>query len=322
MSEWATVESSASSATKCSRSPATLQGRVAVCPWGRAHEKNLLRGQIPGDGTPPSRAREPRAATCLLVCAVLALLAGCATRPQAAQTPQRRFDFAKDTFTYANGLVWEYRYDQDGKWTTRRREPKPDYSQHCFVVSRSAGQFFQNAIFDPAQSKADEATYRRLVKRLVSTSLRSPLPESERITFPGYANLRSFSQEHEALLKSECGGVWRCYFQRGNWRVIFPFSRHEQERMAQVLQDELRRKGIVVAHLVRFPQLSINHAVLLYEAKTSPGQVLFNTYDPNEPEKPTVVTFDRATRTFSLPPNAYFQGGRVDVYPIYDRLLY
>src|SRR5271166_2470377 len=62
----------------------------------------------------------------------------------------RRFEFERDTFAYPNELVWEYRCDANGKWTTRRRATKPSYSQHCFVVSRCACQFFENAVFDPA----------------------------------------------------------------------------------------------------------------------------------------------------------------------------
>ena len=258
----------------------------------------------------------------LILCLLLMWLTGCATAPHGTNGTSRHFDFAKDTFAYANGLVWEYRYDANGKWTTRRREPKPSYSQHCFVVSRSACQFFENAVFNPGRPKVDEATYRRLVRRLVSTNLRAPLPEPDKIIFPGYANLRTFSQEHEEMLKAECGSAWQCYFQRGNWRVVFPFSRHQQEQVAQLLQQELQEKAVAVVHLVRFPQLSINHAVLMFEAKANPREVQFITYDPNEPEKPTIITFDRATRTFSLPSNAYFQGGRVDVYPIYDRWMY
>src|SRR5437867_3181176 len=63
----------------------------------------------------------------------LLLLCGCATPPQpAAPVPTRHFDFQRDTFAYANELRWEYRNDADGKWTTRWRDPKPAYSQHCF----------------------------------------------------------------------------------------------------------------------------------------------------------------------------------------------
>src|SRR6476659_9931757 len=68
---------------------------------------------------------------------VASLWTGCAGPMQADSGPARSFEFSKDTFSYANGLVWEYRYDANGKWTTRRREPKTSYSQHCFVVSRT-----------------------------------------------------------------------------------------------------------------------------------------------------------------------------------------
>jgi len=251
----------------------------------------------------------------------LALLAGCATHPADAKT-QRRFNFPHDTFAYANELVWEYKYDENGKWTTRQRDVKPSYSQHCFVVARSAAQFFGNARFAPDLPLADEATYEKLVRRLIATNPRYPLPPSEKIVFPGYPDLRSFSEAHEHLLKAECGGAWQCYFQRGNWRMIFPFSRKHQGEMAERIQEEICQKGVVVVHLVRFPQLSINHAVLIFGAKHSESKIEFDTYDPNEPEKPVTITFDRVSRTFSLPPNAYFPGGRIDIYPIYDRTLY
>src|SRR5579863_10134390 len=115
----------------------------------------------------------------VIVCLVLALLTGCACPPHPASASSRRFAYAKE-------LVWEYRYDANGHWTTRRREVRPSYSQHCFVVSRSACQFFENAVFDPSLRTADDETYRRLVRRLVSTNLRRPLPKGSKITIPGY----------------------------------------------------------------------------------------------------------------------------------------
>ena len=271
---------------------------------------------------PQSSSPPPFLARLLFLCA-LALLNGCATRGRSDPAhASRQFDFATDTFSYPNELVWEYRYDANGKWTTRRRDVPPSYYQHCFVVSRSACQFFENAKFDPSLPKLAQKDYRRLVRRLVSIDARKSLPEDRKIVFPGYPDLRSFSQANERLLKAECGGAWRCYVQRGNWRMIFPFSRHQQERMAAKLESELDRKGVAVVHLVRFPQLTINHAVLVFEARPEPKSVEFMTYDPNEPSKPVTITFDRASRTFFLPPNSYFPGGRVDVYPIYDRLNY
>jgi len=255
-------------------------------------------------------------AWCLLAMA----LCGCtSTRP--ANTG-RHFEFGKDTFSYANELVWEYHYDANGKWVTNRREPRPTYSQHCFVVARSALQFFENARFDPELAVADEVTYRRLVRRVVSTDPRRPLPETKKIVIPGYPNLRLFSRAEERLLKSECGSGWESYFQRGHWRMIFPFSRHEQERMARQLLVHLGGNQPVVVHVVRFPQLTINHAVILFNSKESADELRFTTYDPNQPEEPVVITYDKTSRTFNLPANNYFPGGRVDVYEVYHRWNY
>src|SRR5436189_4844008 len=87
------------------------------------------------------------------------LWAGCAsTNDTKSSGSARSFNFSTDTFSYANGLVWEYEFDANGKWTSRRREPRPSYSQHCFVVSRSACQFFENARFDTRLPKANADT--------------------------------------------------------------------------------------------------------------------------------------------------------------------
>src|SRR5205809_3808731 len=119
------------------------------------------------------------------------LLAGCATSPPAA-AGSRHFIFEQDTFAYGNGLIWEYHFDEHGKWRHRSREPKSDYTHHCFVVARSAKQFFQNARFDAALPKADSATYRRRIRKVVSGSPRKGLPEERKIVIPGYADLRAF----------------------------------------------------------------------------------------------------------------------------------
>src|SRR5262245_44685462 len=147
-----------------------------------------------------SPARAGRSNGWLIVLTGL-LLAGCATSPPYA-SGSRHFSFEQDTFAYANELVWEYHFDDDGKWTHRSREPKPDYTHHCFVVARSAKQFFGNARFDPALPKADSATSRTLIRKVLSRSPRKALPDEKKIVIPGYANLRAFSQEQEALLKA------------------------------------------------------------------------------------------------------------------------
>jgi len=256
-----------------------------------------------------------------LGCFLLALtLCGCGSTRSV--NTGRHFDFGKDTFSYANELVWEYHYDSNGKWVTHRREPRPSYSQHCFVAARSVLQFFENARFDAGLPVADEATYRRLVRRVVSTDPRHPLPEWKKIVIPGYSNLRSFSRAEEPVLKAECGSGWESYFQRGHWRMIFPFSRREQQRMANQLVAHLGRNQPAVVHVVRFPQLTINHAIILFDSKETADELQFMTYDPNNPEEPVVITYDKARRTFNLPANNYFPGGRVDVYEVYHRWDY
>ena len=254
---------------------------------------------------------------------LLGLLAsGCASPRNSPPVAGRPFNFPGDTFAFANQLVWEYHYDENGKWVSHSRDPKPEYSHHCFVVARSVKQFFEHARFDPAQPAASGETYRRLIHRVISVSASRALPDSDKIVIPGYADLRSFSEAHADLLKSECGGAWHSYFQHGHWRMIMPFTRHQQEKMVHQLLEDLAVNRAPIVHLVRFPRLTINHAVILFSAKESPEAVVFSVYDPNNPAAPTTLTFDRATRTFQFPANDYFPGGRVDVYEVYKNWLY
>ena len=140
----------------------------------------------------------------------------------------------------------------------------------------------------------------------------SPLVES----FP--ALLYAFSEAEENVLKGKCGGAWQSYFQRGNWRMVFPLSRNQQEKTAARLLSALNQNLPPVVHVVRFPQLSINHAMLVFEARETEQEIQFSAYDPNNPGQPVQLVFNRAERRFSLPPTRYFIGGRVDLYQVYS----
>lgn len=85
-----------------------------------------------------------------LLLLLLALLAGgCASSRPGGPVTRRPFVFGQDTLAFANELVWEYRFDDaTGVTTTKARVPKPAYTHHCFVVVRSARQFFQHARFE------------------------------------------------------------------------------------------------------------------------------------------------------------------------------
>jgi hypothetical protein len=123
-------------------------------------------------------------------------------------------------------------------------------------------------------------------------------------------------------VKAECGPGWQSYFQRGHWRITFPFTRRNQAKMAQQLLEQVESNAPVVVHLVRFPQLTINHAVVLFGAKEDQKQIEFMVYDPNRPDHPVWLMFRRADRTFTFPANDYFPGGPLNVYQVYHRWDY
>lgn len=269
----------------------------------------------------PPRQLKLELHTRVIVAALIFLLAaGCASSPRSFSRP---FTFRADTFAYANELVWEYEFDDaTGKTSHRKRVPEPEYTHHCFVVARAAKQFFQNARFDPSLPQADDETYRKLVRRVVSVAPRKVLPEDRKVVVPGYANLFDFSRDRARVLQDECGGAWRSYFQKGHWRMIFPLTRAHQERMSRQLLDSLRRNRPAVIHVVRFPSLAINHSLVVFDAEESAQQIVFRVYDPNDPAKPSPLTYNRVTRRFELPRNGYFTGGRVDIYEIYHAWNY
>jgi hypothetical protein len=252
----------------------------------------------------------------LFLCALaLILTSGCASCVQQSSRP---FDFKTDTFAYRNDLLWEYVFDDaTGKTTHRDREPRPEYTHHCFVVARSARQFFQFAKFDVTQPIADDATYRKLIRTVTGRDPMLCLAEKDRIVIPGFANLREFSTARPKLIQEESGGAWRSYFQRGHWRMMMGFTEGNQEREAKKLIARLEHNIPPVVHIVKFPQLTINHSIVVIGVEQDEKQIRFVTYDPYEPNIPQTLTFDRATRQFTFPRNPYFIGGPVDIYEIY-----
>ncbi len=240
-----------------------------------------------------------------------------------ADRDQRRFQFERDTFAFANELVWEYRFDPaTGEVSTFKNDPRPAYAHRCFVMVRSARQFFYHARFDPARSVADEPTYRALIREVVSRSPRRASAEADKIIIPGYDCLHSFSQAQTPLLKGECGGAWQSYFLRSHWRMILPMSRPHQERMARHLVKVFPKRIAPIIHLVRFPQLTINHGMVLFGFEETESAIRFSAYDPNIPGHPAELTYDRAQQTFFLPRTHYWGGGRTDVVEVYRGWFY
>jgi len=233
-------------------------------------------------------------------------------------TTLRRFEFERDRFGFANELLWEYRHAAPGGRTVvQPRTPKPDYVLRCFVLVRAARQFLYHARFEPELERADEATYRRLVRAVLARNPRHRSLPDHQITIPGYAGLRDFSAAWEALLKREGGGAWRSYVLRSHWRMVLPISRAHQARTARQLVEALQRREAPAIHLVRFPRLDMNHGMILFDAVEDKREIGFRTYDPNDPEKPSGLTYDRARRTFFLPANLYWAGGSLNIIEIF-----
>ncbi|HEX7617201.1 MAG TPA: hypothetical protein VF480_00630 [Verrucomicrobiae bacterium] len=230
----------------------------------------------------------------------------------------RAFRFERDTFAFAHELVWKYRFDPvTGAMTTYRAEPPPTYYHRCFVMARATRLFFDHARFVPELPPADEPTYRKLVREIISRNPRRTCADAERIVIPGFDGLRSFSQAHEALLKAECGAAWESYFLRSHWRMIFRVSGRFQERMAEKLKWSLQNRGMSLAHLFRFPRITINHGIVLYGFTESEQQIEFTAYDPNLPAHPVKLVYEKARRVFTFAPNIYWGGGVLSVMEIF-----
>jgi hypothetical protein len=255
---------------------------------------------------------------CVLLVPLLAL--GCAVRVAPSLPSRAPFRFPADTFSFANDTIWEYDVDPaTGHISWRRREPPPAFSLRCGTVARAARQFYAGARFDPASPHADPATYATLVRRVLRADPRRT--PATRIVIPGYPDLRSFSLEHRALIQDSMAGAWQTYLQRGNWRMIFPFGARHQAGVTRALLDSLTRGWPPIVHVLRYPELTINHLVLVFDAEETPDEVRFWAYDPNNADHPVALTYDRALRAFSFATTPYFPGGPVKAYEVYDGLV-
>jgi hypothetical protein len=254
---------------------------------------------------------------------LLVLLVGCATTPGRGPVGKtREFATRTDGFCYTNELVWEYHFDDQGRMTTQRRDPPPTHWQRCFAMSLAARQFFAHAEFRPDLPKPSQPDLEKLVRQVLDRGNRTFSAPDRRLVIPGYTNLWHLSTEQAALLKARCGKPWQAYVQRGNWRMVFPFSRAHQARTAGELEMLLVSQEPLVVHLVCFPELTINHAVAVFHATPTAETIEFQVYDPNIPGQTIPLTYDRATRTFHWPRSIYFYGGKVDVYRIYKGWCY
>lgn len=273
----------------------------------------------------------PRFAAFFLIL-LLAVSAGCAgprhsgradvKQKDGISQPRRLFDFERDTLAFANELQWAYAPDGQGGMKHAKRDPKPDFTLRCFAMVRIAKQFHLHATFEPSLPQLGDAELEEHLKGILEKSPRFRFGGQD-VVIPGYDGLKSLSRDKADFLKSACGGAWKSYLQRGNWRVVFPFSRSGQDGLSQDLLRDIRQGQVVAVHILKFPSTSINHALLIYEAKPEEsGSIVFKAYDPNDPSKPVQLHWRAGLKSFWMEPTPYFLGGSVDAYPVFEGALY
>lgn len=228
------------------------------------------------------------------------------------------FEFERDTFAYPHELVWKYSFDPvTGAMSVCKADSPPTYYHRCFVMVRATRQFFYHARFKPDLPQADAEIYRELVRQIVGRDVRQRCPETERIVVPGFDGLRAFSRAHEPLLKAQCGAPWESYFLRSHWRMIFPVPTSYREMMVKKLKESLAMRGLTLVHLFCFPKITINHGIALFRFAESEGAIEFDAYDPNIPENPVKLVYEKQRQQFTFAPNRYWGGGVLNVMEIY-----
>ncbi len=245
---------------------------------------------------------------------------GCVSSPPAEPGPP--FVFPDESLAFANELISAYEQGPDGHLRMVPREVPAEYGQNCVAMIRAARLFHAHAHFDATLPRASEAIYRERIEAVLASDPRQKRPGGNFIVIPGYENLYAFSQGEKALLQILIDDRWGAYLQRGNWRMILPFSRAQQARSAESLLAGVRRGDPPVVHVIRFPKIDINHMVLVYAAEETPDSIFFEFYDPNYPGDHLRMRYDRARRTFEFERDDFFSGGAVRAYEVYDGPIY
>jgi hypothetical protein len=235
-----------------------------------------------------------------------------------------QFCFDRDTFAFANQTVFEY---HEGHASLRRGSAtkRDAYNRHCFVMCRTAVQFKKFARFEPRGTPLDDASLAARICALTQQAAwNQPLPENERIVFPGYKDLKEMSKARRELVQLNIGHGWPSYFRISNVRMVFQDGPGYQEETHARLNAALARGRLFVGFLTTYPRLSINHSVLIYERKSSspdPGVEQYLVYDPNHPESPRELTWSMRDRAFSYQKDWDFIGGVVRIYQVYGKPL-
>lgn len=216
-------------------------------------------------------------------------------------------------------MVWEY---HNGVRVGNNRS-KDHYTRRCFVMSRSAVQFHKFARFEPRGTPLDDKELARRIRLVAHREpWQPPLPNDQRVMFPGFANVRDLSAKREAVLKGNLGLGVMAYLRPGNARMFFFRGKKYQVEEHANLEAALARGEMFVAYLSDYPWLHINHSVLVYAKKSTPGGSKIDKYlcyDPNHPERPRELKWSPDMSVFNFEKDEEFVGGYTRVYQVYGK---
>jgi hypothetical protein len=234
-------------------------------------------------------------------------------------SPPHPFSLVEDVFAFANETVWHYAHGAV-RWE-RADRPAPNgerYTRRCFVLARSAVQFWRFARFAPEQPRLSTAELAARIREVTARPLWNAAAFPTPVIIPGFAHLRAASTAEAEAFRAALGGWWHSYFRWGNLHILEPLGPARQRDTCRLLHERLASHNPVVLWLINFPSLSINHAVVATTGCAG-RRNQFEIYDPNLPDEPQVLTFSESSGQFSYPPTFYFRGGRVGVRPAFHR---
>lgn len=231
----------------------------------------------------------------------------------------REFDPRRDAFSFSNDTVLNYEVTPEGKllMTEKAKSGRPTHS--CFLFTRSAMQFWKFARFEPRQPRLSTEEYRTRLTAL----FRIPpwVSRKERIIFPGFADVWTFSKDHETVIHDNIGSWVLTYLRVGNWRIVNPLIRLAQKAYAERLLAALNRGEVRAMYLSKFPHM--NHVVLVYRGERLPGgDIRFHVYDANYAGDAVRLDYLAGRNIFHFEKRFYWPGGELLAFPVYDRPLH
>jgi hypothetical protein len=239
----------------------------------------------------------------------------------AARAP-RPLEYPDDTFAFKNETVWNYVNGTVQPETDAENAHVRQYTQRCFVLSRSIVQFWKFARFDPGRPPLRAASLAARIREVTGRSVWLPaLSPKDRIVIPGYHNLHEASAKMAAVFQANLGLGWPFYFRAGNGVIIIWVSRHMEDCLNSEIWHDLQMNMPSILWIYRFPSLKMNHVIVVYSGTHDATGYHYHVYDPNYRDRFSHFDYDLKTRTFRFQPVYYFKGGAVTARAIYRGLL-